>query len=62
MSFKIVKAKSVKDYLNKYYKPQRMTDTLETRYQEELDNYGFIYTSHHDNVLGVAIAWPYYKR
>ena len=56
----IVKAESVKDYLAKYYKKDRMTPTLWESYQEEYDRRGFVTTSHHDNVIGELIAWPYY--
>ena len=58
---KIVKAKSVKDYLNKYYKKSRMTDTLEQLYLDEFKNNGFVCTSRHDNNTGEFIAWPTYK-
>lgn len=56
----IVKAKSVEDYLNRYYKKSRMTPTLLKSYQEEYDKYGYVCTSHHDNVTGEFIAWPEY--
>lgn len=55
---KIVKAKSVKDYLNRYYKKSRMTDTLLASYEAEYRNFGYVCTSKHDNVLGELIAWP----
>ena len=63
----IVKAKSVKDYLNKYYKKSRYTGRgkdyakiLFASYQEEYAERGFVCTSHHDNVTGEFIAWPMY--
>jgi hypothetical protein len=56
----IVEAKSVKDYLERYYKKSRMTDTMLESYEEEYAERGFVCTSHHDNVTGEMIAWPYY--
>lgn len=56
----IVKAKSVKDYLDRYYKKSRMTPTLLDSYQKEYAERGFVCTSHHDNVTGEFIAWPEY--
>jgi len=57
---RIVKANSVKEYLNRYYKKERMTDTLLQTYQEELNQEGFVCTSKHDNITGEFIAWPHY--
>lgn len=57
---KIVEAKSVKDYLERYYKKARMTDTLLESYEEEYAEYGYVCTSHHDNIIGEFIAWPKY--
>lgn len=57
---KIVKAKSVKDYLDRYYKKNRVTNTLLKSYEKEYKEYGYICTSYHDNVTGEFIAWPYY--
>ena len=63
----IVKAKSVEDYLDRYYKKSRYTgrgkeyaQVLLTSYQEEFERRGFVCTSHHDNVTGELIAWPTY--
>jgi hypothetical protein len=57
---KIVKAESIEDYLNKYYKKDRRTPTLIEIYKEEYEKYGYVCTSHHDNVTGEFIAWPTY--
>ena len=57
---KIVEAKSVEDYLERYYKKSRMTPTMVKSYQEEFGQFGYICTSHHDNVTGEFIAWPFY--
>ena len=54
---KFVEAESVKDYLNRYYKKDRFTDTLLSSYEEELAKYGYVCTSHHDNILGEFIGW-----
>jgi hypothetical protein len=59
---KIVEAESVKDYLDKYYKKDRRTDTLLESYTEEYNKYGYVCTSQHDNVTGEFIAWPYYPK
>ena len=56
----IVKAKSVKDYLDRYYKKARMTPTLLDTYEKEYEKYGYVCTSSHDNVTGEFIAWPHY--
>lgn len=55
---KIVDADSVQDYLGRYYKPSKRTDTLLTSYQAEFAKDGYICTSHHDNVTGHFICWP----
>ena len=57
---RIVEAKSVKDYLKRYYKKSRMADTMLESYEEEYKRYGYACTSHHDNVTGEFIAWPHY--
>ena len=57
-NIRIVEADSVEDYLNRYYKKDRMTPTLVETYKEELERYGYVSTSHHDNVTGEFIAWP----
>lgn len=57
---KIVQATSVQDYLDKYYKKNRMTPTMLASYQAEYAARGYVCTSHHDNVTGEGIAWPYY--
>lgn len=60
MKVRIVEADSVADYLQKYYKKARMTDTLLESYEEEFKKYDYVCTSHHDNVTGEFIAWPFY--
>ena len=57
---KIVEAESIADYLNRYYKKDRMTPTLQASYEAEFRNRGYICTSHHDNILGEFIAWPHH--
>lgn len=57
---RIVEAISVEDYLNRYYKPARRTPTLLASYEAEYGELGYICTSHHDNILGEFIAWPFY--
>ena len=52
-----VKADSVKDYLDKYYRKDRMTPTMLESYEEELATKGYVMTSHHDNITGEIIAW-----
>jgi hypothetical protein len=63
----IVKAKSVKDYLDRYYKKSRYTGrgeeyakSLFESYQADYDKHGYVCTSHHDNLMGEFIAWPFY--
>ena len=55
---KIVEADSVADYLDRYYKKDRMTPTLLSTYERELERDGYVCTSHHDNVTGEFICWP----
>jgi len=57
---RIVEAKSVKDYLERYYKKSRFTPTLLETYQKEFKEDGYVCTSHFDNVVGEFIAWPFY--
>lgn len=52
-----VEADSLEDYLSRYYKSDRVTDTLLATYQEELDHDGYVHTSHHDNITGRHISW-----
>ncbi|MGE5860306.1 MAG: hypothetical protein ACM34J_07115 [Ignavibacteria bacterium] len=52
----IVEADSVEDYLNKYYKKDRMTDTMIETYTEELKEKGYICTSRHGNITGQFIV------
>lgn len=63
----VVEASSLADYLTRYYKQDRLRDvddaygkgTLLACYQKDLDENGWVCTSHHDNVTGVVIYWPY---
>ena len=57
---RIVAAESVKDYLERYYKKSRWTPTLLDTYEKEFAESGYVCTSHHDNVTGEFIAWPFY--
>lgn len=57
---KIVEANDVEEYLNRYYKKSRMTPTMLASYEAEFARHGYVCTSHHDNVTGEFIAWPYY--
>ncbi len=69
MSIHIVEAKSVADYLARYYKQDRLKDldkaygdnTLLSLYEIEYRHLGFICTSPHSSVTGQFIAWPTYK-
>lgn len=53
-----VEANSIEDYLNRYYKRDRMTDTLVATYTREFEQDGYICTSHYDNITGEMIFWP----
>ena len=59
---KMVKAKSLEDYLDIYYKKNRRTPTLLDSYREELHCYGYVCTSEHDNVTGEFICWTPNKK
>jgi hypothetical protein len=59
-----VDAESVKDFLDRYYKPDRYTGrgeeyaaALLKSYQEEVDECGYTFISHHDCVRGEMVAW-----
>lgn len=54
----LVQASSVADYLDRYYRPERRTETLLDTYEEEFRREGRVCTSHHDNVTGRFIYWP----
>lgn len=54
----LVEADSVADYLGRYYKKGRMTETLLVTYEEQFAEFGFVSTSHHDNTCGVTSYWP----
>lgn len=56
----VVEASSVSDYLSRYYKPERMTDTILESYEIDYKCFGYVCTSHYDNVTGQFIAWPRY--
>ena len=60
LKMEIVEATSVEDYLNRYYKKDRMTPTLLASYEQDFKEFGYVCTSHHDNVTGEFIAWPYH--
>ena len=53
---RIVEADNIADYLNRYYKKDRITPTLLQTYTEIFNEHGYISTSHHDNILGEFIA------
>lgn len=57
-TIRIVKAASVADYLDRYYKRDRRTPTLLQTYTQEFEQDGYICTSPHDNIVGELIAWP----
>lgn len=57
---RIVEAKSVEDYLDRYYKKSRFIPELLDSYREDFKKDGYVCTSHHDNVVGEFIAWPFY--
>lgn len=55
---RVVEAKSVSDYLDRYYKRERRSPILLDKYEEEYIREGYVHTSHHDNVIGAHIYWP----
>ncbi len=62
MQVMIVEATSLENYLDRYYKPNRRTSTLLSIYHGELDKFGYVCTSQHDNVTGSFIYWPHHPR
>jgi len=63
----VVEADSVADYLRRYYKSDRLADhdraygegSFLARYEAEYAKHGYVCTSHHDNVTGCFIFWPF---
>ena len=62
-----VKAKSLEDFLNRYYKSERFTErgneyvqAVIASHKKDLNKYGYTIVSHHDNVTGKVVA--YYKQ
>ena len=64
-----VKAKSVADFLDRYYKPDRYRGrgaeyaaTLLKSYQEDVEQDGWTIISHHDSATGQVVAYfPEYE-
>lgn len=59
-----VRAKSVEDFLARYYKPDRYTGrgpeyaaALLASYQRDFDEHGYCVTSHHDSKSGEVVAF-----
>jgi hypothetical protein len=52
-----VQADSVADFLNRYYRPDRMTPTLIEVYQKEVDRNGYTFISHHDSITGRIVSF-----
>lgn len=50
---------SVKEFLNKYYKKNRINckETLLSNYEEDFNKYGFCFISHHDNITGEVVSF-----
>lgn len=44
-----VKANSVKDFVLKYYKKERLTNTMIETKEREFKNFGYCTISHHDS-------------
>lgn len=44
-----VKADSVEDFVNKYYKKERLTNTMVETKEREFKNFGYCTISHHDS-------------
>ena len=65
----IVEASSVEDYLNRYYKKDRLQSvdqaygegTMLRSYEIDFECFGYVHTSHYDNVTGEWICWPFYR-
>ena len=59
-----VKCASVRDFLYRYYKPQRYigrgqayADYLLVAYKNQFNKYGHVFISHHDSVTGRVVAY-----
>lgn len=52
-----VEADSVADFLVRYYRRERYTDTLLASYEEEFNELGICWISHHDNVTGDVVSF-----
>lgn len=52
-----VKADSIEDYLDLYYRKERVGDSLIRAYKKEFEKFGYVLTSKHDNITGAMISW-----
>ena len=59
-----VRAASVEDFLNRYYKPDRFhgrgadyAAALIASHIKDYQDYGYDFISHHDSVTGEIVAW-----
>lgn len=53
----MVDAESVEDFINRYYRPERITDTLVDTYKERFNSEGFCFISHHDSRTGSIVSY-----
>lgn len=52
-----VKASSVSNFLDTYYKKSRYTDSLLKSYEVEFKKNGFVFISKHDSSTGEVVSW-----
>jgi len=53
----LVEANSVEDFVNRYWRPDRLESGLVAAKQAAVDILGYCSASHHDNVTGQLIVW-----
>ena len=54
-----VEAESVADFIARYYRPERITDTLVESNEAHVKEYGFTFISNYDSINGsVASYYP----
>lgn len=60
----VTDCRSVKDFLNRYYKPDRYTGrgeeyaaALLASYEKDVEDCGYTIISHHDSVTGGVVAY-----
>ena len=52
-----VEADSVTDFISKYYRPERITDTLIESNEAHVKEFGFTFISNHDSITHSIVSY-----